>query len=135
MYYGAVTAPSSLGLRFLRDNACLLTPVGSTLPTPQSCGLSDLPHVPCSPFAPAPLPWQQFCARAERLAPPGPKPQGGQMGLPGYCCHSDMSHQPHVASTEENRSSTPYTLFAENNLSLTGTVLLSLNGLPYPPRK
>lgn len=48
----AVRAPSSLGLRFLRDSTCLLTPVGSTLPTPQSCGLTDPPHVPgCSAFA------------------------------------------------------------------------------------
>lgn len=95
MCYGAVRAPSTLGLRFLRDNACLLTPVGSSLPT---CGLIDLPHVPgCSVFAP--LPWQQFCAKVGTLRAKTTGRVDELAWVLGAGCPSEMSHQSPAAST------------------------------------
>lgn len=107
--YGAVKAPSSLGLRCLMRH-CL---------PPNPCG--KCPAYPTVPWAdwPAPCP-KLLCFSTSITAlvavplqgqksqhSPGPQAQGEQLGSSGCRCHSEMSHQPPTTHTGVNRHSIP----------------------------
>lgn len=117
---GAVRSHISPGLRFLRENACPLHPVGSSLPSPQPC--APCPRLLCFCTSTTTLGRKAVTSRAE--------PTGTVDGLAWVLLALRNESPATSCSTGENRSGTPYTLFAENNLSLTGTELFFLDVLP-----